>query len=210
MTTIESMIVVCADVGSVAKDNFGWWSSADASGSCPSALADHVATLLNSRTPVALGFECPLFVPLAEDQALLTNGRPGEGSRPWSAGAGCASLATGLVQVAWVLQAVRRKLSLPVVPYLAWPPFASAGGGLFLWEALVTGTRKRDSHVADAKAGADAFKNALPNPPAANAVVCRSPVFSLAGAALLRTGWPCALTVLAEPCVVLRADENVG
>jgi hypothetical protein len=206
--SIEDLAVVCADVGSVARGNFGWWSSAGESGSLPSSLASHVAALLNARSPVALGFECPLFVPLLEDEACLTNARPGEGSRPWSAGAGSGALATGLVQVAWVLQAVRARLERPESAFLAWPPFVAAGAGIFLWEAFVSGAHKRASHVADAQVGASAFIEALPDPRSSNAVVCQSPVHSLAGAALLRCGWSCTLAVLAEPCLVLRAGKN--
>jgi hypothetical protein len=63
--------------------------------------------------PVALGFECPLFVPLNLQPEALTTARSGEGSRPWSAGAGCGALATGLVQVAWILRKIRQELQAP-------------------------------------------------------------------------------------------------
>jgi len=104
---MSPLTTVCADIGSAAKGNFGWWSSAGESGDRPSGLVAHVAALLNDREPVALGFECPLFVPLAASEMQLTSARPGEGSRAWSAGAGCGALATGLVQVVWVLEQVR-------------------------------------------------------------------------------------------------------
>lgn len=201
----ELLVVVCADIGSVARGNFGWWSSAGARGELPSTLALHVAALLNSPSPVALGFECPLFVPLVEDEACLTNARPGEGSRPWSAGAGSGSLATGLVQVAWVLQAIRAQLVRPESAFIDWPSFVASGTGLFLWEAFVSGTKKQGSHISDAEVGAQAFARALPDPISENAVICKSPVHSLVGAALLRSGWSSNLAVLAEPCLVLRA-----
>ncbi len=73
---MQNPVVVCADVGSVAKGNFGWWSSEGHGGSQPSTLADHVAAALNTGARVALGFECPLFVPLVEDENLLTRARP--------------------------------------------------------------------------------------------------------------------------------------
>ena len=201
-------VVICADIGSVARGNFGWWSSEGKSGDKTSTLATHVAAALKNGLPVALGFECPLFVPLFEDEMQLTSARPGEGSHAWSAGAGCGALASGLVQVAWVLQSVRRQLSQPVPAFVAWESFASSSSGLFLWEAFITGTAKQGSHVADAKAGAEAFLRALPNPMQANAVVCRSAVYSLVGAALLRTGWSFDPSILQEPCLVVRASEN--
>lgn len=205
---MSSPIVICADVGSVAKGNFGWWSSQGKSGNRPSTLAAHVATALKSGEPVALGFECPLFVPLVEEELQLTSARPGEGTRAWSAGAGCGALATGLVEVAWVLQTVRGHLDHPVPSFLAWEPFVSANSGLFLWEAFVTGAAKQSDHIADARVGAEAFMRALPSPMEANAVVCQSAVYSLVGAALLRTGWRSDLSILQEPCLVLRASEN--
>lgn len=201
-------LVVCADVGSVAKGNFGWWSSTKESGNSPATLATHVANALNDGTPVALGFECPLFVPLVEDEQKLTSARPGEGNRAWSAGAGCGALATGLVQVAWVLQAIRRQILCPVPAFVDWASFASSGSGLLLWEAFVTGPSKLTSHTEDAQAGAEAFLQALPNPPQRNAIDCESDVYSLVGAALLRTGWCTDPEILQQACLVLRGGED--
>ena len=203
-----SPVVICADIGSVAKGNFGWWSSLGETGNAPSTLAKHVAFALNSGEPVALGFECPLFVPLAEDERALTSARVGEGSRAWSAGAGCGALATGIVQVAWVLQAVRVQLMQPARSFVNWASFASAGSGLLLWEAFVSGSAKRGSHTSDAQAGAEAFLQALPNPESATAIVCESAVYSLVGAALLRTGWSADVSILQDSCLVMRAREN--
>jgi hypothetical protein len=201
-------VIACADVGSVAKGNFGWWSSENQGGLKPSGLVEHVADLLNRGRTVALGFECPLFVPLAENELHLTSARPGEGTRAWSAGAGCGALATGIVQATWVLGEVRRRLSHALPAHLSWPQFVAAASGLFLWEAFVTGTAKRASHAEDAKAGATAFMRSLPDPPAANAVVCLGAVHSLIGAALLRTGWTSNIAVLEQPCLVLRASAD--
>jgi hypothetical protein len=102
--------VYCADIGSVVNRCFGW---AVASG--PNADVDEaddiegltaaVAQALAAGDKVALGFECPLFVPLPDDPKELTKARDGEGSRPWSAGAGCGALATGLTQTVWILSA---------------------------------------------------------------------------------------------------------
>ena len=203
---MKSLVTVCADVGAVAQGNFGWWSSSGSSGDRPSSLASHVAESINSGFPVALGFECPLFVPLRADELLLTKSRPGEGSRPWSAGAGCGSLTTGLVQVAWVLQEIRNLVGNEPKAYLSWQNFRAAGSGLFLWEAFVTGKAKGDSHTTDAMLGATAFVNSLPSPEAANAVICESGVYSLVGAALLRAGWSSNAQILSEPCLVLRAS----
>ena len=202
---------VCVDVGSVSQNNFGWWSDRDAtaSGTLPSEVSKHVAVLLNKGLPVALGFECPLFVPIAEDETRLTNSRPGEGSRPWSAGAGSGSLATGLTQVTWVLREIRRHLEKTVSVSLDWRTFGTNGSALFLWEAFVTGPAKTGDHVQDARAGAQAFAAALPNLASANCIVCDGEVQSLVAASLLRTGWTQDVALLQQPCLVIRAAEHV-
>jgi hypothetical protein len=198
--------VICADIGSVAKGNFGWWSSESASGNSPSGLSKHVASLLSQNIGVALGFECPLFVPLAENELQLTSARPGEGSRAWSAGAGCGALVTGLVEVAWVLQSIRSQLEHPAKSFLSWQEFCSHNqSGLYIWEAFVSGTAKQTSHITDAEAGAKAFSHSLPSPQQANAIECTEGVYSLVGAALLRTGWSTDLSILNQPCIVVRA-----
>ena len=204
------LLTACADIGSVAGGNFGWWSSDGASGREPSTLAASISAALNSHRPVALGFECPLFVPLADDESQLTRARPGEGSRAWSAGAGCGALATGLVQVVWVLRAIQSALTSPRTAYLDWEAFTKAHSGLFLWEAFVSGAGKSSTHVADAQVAAKAFIRSLPNPATANAVTCSTPVHSLIGAALLRTGWSNSPGVLAMPCVVIKVSANAA
>lgn len=45
-------------------------------------LALAVASDLREGKAVAMGFECPLFVPLADLPVDLTRARPGEGAKP--------------------------------------------------------------------------------------------------------------------------------
>ena len=116
---MDGIVVFCADVGSVKSGNFGWARTevtsaapAEHNHASPSDLAAAVADELGEGRPVALGFECPLFLPVPENPLQLGMARHGEGSRPWSAGAGTGALATGLVQTAWVLaeiEPVRRR-----------------------------------------------------------------------------------------------------
>jgi len=164
-----------------------------------------VAERLNAGCPVALGFECPLFVPLYADEMRLTNARPGEGSRPWSAGAGCGALATGIVQSTWVLQEIRGLLVAPLAAYCDWENFDQSGSGLLIWEAFVSGIGKAEGHVADARAAAVAFAAAMPDPRKLNVVQCESPVISLIGAALIRSGWSDDQSLLWQPCLVISA-----
>ena len=202
---MRNLAVVCADIGSTARGNFGWWSSAGCEGTLPSTLASHVADRLNAGCPVALGFECPLFIPLSSDEMRLTNARPGEGSRPWSAGAGCGALATGIVQSTWVLQEIRCLLDKPRTAYCDWEDFVQSGSDLLIWEAFVSGKGKAEGHVADARAAVAAFEAALPDPRDSNTVRCESPVISLIGAALIRSGWSQDQGLLEQPCLVVSA-----
>ena len=206
-----NLTVCCADIGSVQRGNFGW-----ALRDYPTPLhevperasiaefADEIEKRLRAGRSVALGFECPLFVPFREDPVELTRARRGEGNRSWSAGAGSGSLATGLVETVWLLARLREALDSPPALTVSWAEFASGSGGLFLWEAFVTREAKVGSHHGDAGVAVEAFCRALPNPAEANVIEERR-VFSLIGAAALRAGWDVPLAVLSTPCVVVAA-----
>jgi hypothetical protein len=131
-------------------------------------------------------------------------GRSGEGSHLWSAGAGAASLTTGLVQVVWVLSRVRETLPTPPEAFLEWAAFDAAEAGLFLWEAFVVGATKdrgpeEARHRRDAEIAVHAFVEALPDPQHENAIDHEGSVFSLVGAALFRAGWDGNPSRLSEP-----------
>ena len=112
-------------------------------------FARFVAHGLAVEEKVSLGFECPLWIPVAHEPSRLTRARPGENDRAWSAAAGATSLTTGLAQVAWILDRIRRQ-SEDTEAYLDWSSFQRSQSGLFIWEALVTGRAKAGSDEADA------------------------------------------------------------
>jgi hypothetical protein len=87
--------------------------------------------------------------------------------------------------------------------FLDWDAFSRADAGLFLWEAFVSGAGKGSDHIGDAALAVAAFSRSLPHPEAANIVECKDPVYSLAGAALLRTGWSTDLGVLEQSCLTI-------
>jgi hypothetical protein len=205
---MNGLFLFCADIGSVAAGRFGWacfdvTSGFLTSGTAIDELASRVAERLDSGAPVALGFECPLYVPLVEEVSRLTSARRGEGNRAWCAGAGAGALATGLAEVPWLLRAIRGRIKTPRAAYVRWSEFVQRGEGLFLWEAFVTAAAKRDSHVNDAVAAVEAFKASLPNADGAHALG-DGEVMSLLGAAMLRTGWTEDLMVLTVPVLVIR------
>lgn len=203
--------VACADIGSVAKGKFGWalkleetWSQGDGIVDFSEQIAHH----LNQNTPVAVGFECPLFVPLPRDPMRLTRARNGERNRAWCAGAGSGALAVGLTEIVWILREVCEGLDVPEKPAvsLRWPQFLETGG-LFIWEAFVTGASKQRSHIQDAKSAVEAFARALPNPERKN-LVHEETVYSLGGAALLRAGWEVPNTILEDSTLVIAAEHG--
>jgi uracil-DNA glycosylase len=209
-------VIYCADIGSIPNRRFGWARSAtDESkierhrgGTEIIELLDGLAEDLAAGQGVALGFECPLFVPLPEQPLRLGMARPGERNRSWSAGAGAGAMATGIVEVAWILNELRQRCPT-ATPYLDWAEFAAAGRGLFLWEAFVTDRAKAATHVDDATVAVAAFRDSLPDPRAMNAVSAERPL-SLLSAALLWSGWSSDADLLRTPCLVIRAAPPPG
>lgn len=205
------LIIFCADIGSVKKGNFGWARHAVEGTHSPLSTGSDIARFtqliaedLNAGNQVALGFECPLFVPITADAGELTSARPGEGDRPWSAGAGAGSLATGLTETQWILDHVRLEVRRDVPVFSHWQPFQASDDGLFVWEAFVTKDAKANTDHGDAELAVNSFRASLPNPEQQNAVDCKCRVRSLIGAALLQAGWTSDLGWLQEPCLVIR------
>lgn len=206
-----SLIIHCADIGSVKKGNFGWARLAadDPGAVCTTGrnigqFTEIVANDLNAGHQVALGFECPLFLPIPIDPAELTSARPGERDRAWSAGAGAGSLVTGLTETVWILEEVKRRTNRPSGVFVQWPAFRANNGGLFIWEAFVTKAAKADTHHGDAELATISFRSYLPDPVEHNAIIYEGQVRSLFGAALLQAGWAKELSWLSESCIVVR------
>lgn len=207
---LEDLVIVAADVGSVSNDRFGWDVS-DPRGalpesfvpSRPSSLVEFVVGHLQVGRPVALGFECPMFVPVPEDELALGRARTGEGNRSWSAGAGTGAMGTGLVQACWILRAAFARCR-NVEIHLDWSAFASAGTGLLLWEAFVSAQAKGVGHVDDARIAVGAFLEALPDPRASQTITAERPL-SLAATAAVWSGWSNDPARLHQPPLLVRA-----
>jgi hypothetical protein len=208
MPRSNDMDIFCADIGSVKRDNFGWYAvhgnGTTAEGTTMKALGTAIADSINLKRQVALGFEAPMFVPLRDAPEELTMKRQGETNPNWIGGPGAAVLATALAQVPWILRDVKTKLTITADATLDWDKFKSKKFNLFLWEAFVSGNSKGNSHVDDARIAIEAFKGSLPDPKAHNAIA-EPVVLSLLGAALIRTGWSSDIQLLSESCVVIKA-----
>jgi uracil-DNA glycosylase len=205
------LALYCADIGSVPNGRFGWARSETDEAAIETHrggteiidLVEAVAADVESGRAVALGFECPLFVPVPEQALRLGAARAGEGNRSWSAGAGAGAMATGVVQVAWILAELRREVPAAHAE-LDWERFAGGNTGLFLWEAFVTDRAKAATHVDDATVAVTAFREALPDVASASAVTAERPL-SLLGAALVWSGWSRDAGLLRAPCLVIKA-----
>ena len=88
----KSLVVVCADIGSIGAGNFAWSCSGPrpTERTSPEGLARFVADQLNKEGAVALGFEAPLWIPLPGDadrlgkparESTAARGRPARGRR---------------------------------------------------------------------------------------------------------------------------------
>jgi hypothetical protein len=204
---MERLAVICADVGSIKAKKFGWAASlpdgGEILGTEITSFAEVIAKQIQQRNKVALGFECPLFVPIRENPVEVNGARAGEGNRPWSAGAGTGALATGIVEVLWVMNEVTRYLGKSPEGTVEWNEFLQTDS-VFLWEAFVTSSAKGSAHEEDAKIAVKQFEHSLPNPWLHNAVEETS-VLSLVGAAALRSGWSNSQSILEKPCLVIKA-----
>lgn len=209
---LDKLIIYCADIGSVDKGNFGWarlFNCQSKTGDCMDILVEDIAYSLAKGYGVALGFECPLWIPVSSTPADLTKSRDVDGSRPWSAHAGSGALTTGLTQVVWVLDELRsrlgnRELATTSIT-LDWLKFRNGKANIFIWEAFITGTAKGIDHSEDALIACRTFNMRLPD-----LSVNYTPepkVRSLIGGALLWSGWSDDLFLLRKPCLVIRPES---
>ena len=114
------------------------------------------------------------------------------------------SLAAGLTECAWILQTIRNRAP-NAMAFLDWHSYQDSGNGLFVWEAFVSGKAKKGSHTEDAMKAVGAFLNALSSPEQANAVTPTPQTLSLIGMSLLWAGWSSELSLLRQPCIVIKA-----
>jgi hypothetical protein len=204
----EPLRIACIDVGSALST--GWASElveraeSQRQGADIQDLLPIIQSHLNAAGPVALGFECPLYVPVRTELSQLNRGRLGEGSPAWSSSIGATVMASGIPLVLWVLERLKEAAPAAATATVDWLAFLRAPSGILLWEAFVTGPAKAGSHAADAAAAIRTFTDHLPRLRADKGPPQEPHVQSLVGAALLRTGWSTDLSLLARPCLMLK------
>lgn len=153
MTLPSTVSIFAADVGK--PKNLGWARSFGESrsvGQGAGELADALALDAKSGLSIAVGFECPLFLPIAkEPQGLLlcrSGGRSGDGDRSWSAGAAPAATTAGMVTMTWILRKLAQSLGDSPTPFSNWDTFCKSSGShrVFVWEAFIS---KRKGKLSD-------------------------------------------------------------
>lgn len=206
---MQDVVIWCADIGSIKNKKFGWCRAelgireTLSLGVNIEEFATGIANDLSNGRKIALGFECPLFVPVSTNPLNLTSAREGEGDRPWSAGAGCGALATGLTETAWILSRIKELTEVDIRVTFSWEDFIAKSFNLFIWEAFVSKDSKATTHDGDAEVAVRTFINKYPETVQANAVTAENP-FNLVAAALLRAGISNDINLLNQGCIVIK------
>lgn len=207
----EALNIYVVDAGSVARKRCAWVSSTD-----PDAhsidlgrLAQAIGDDLSAGRRIALGVECPLFIPCPDNWTDLGKAREGDctpetGNRPWSASAGACSTMIGLAILGWVLRKVKDQHP-SAVGTTDWSAFSKGETDICVWEAFVSGRGKGSggSHHADALRALRAFQDRLGRGEMTTDVTAEQPV-SLAGALILWAGLSDDVSLLHQGCIVVR------
>lgn len=208
---MDSTSIFAVDVGSPKA--FAWVSDGGLKGKDGTGLVDAINSAFMTSRRVALGFECPLFIPVPRHWADIGKARLGEKNRPWSAGAGATVTTYGLHEVAWILARLRETGNTE--PSIFFSPEAwllSDLPGLLLWEAFVTGADKGKSHADDARRACRAFEQLLTRRSwnEARLVTVGSGAQSLNLAALAAewAGWPIAADERKCPLLVVSPSKR--
>ncbi|HAV16094.1 MAG TPA: hypothetical protein DCW91_02325 [Acinetobacter nosocomialis] len=202
-------VIYAADIGSIKSNNFAWARLACDpyqinTDSSIHTLVQAIDSDLAQGKKVSIGFECPLFINLPSNPVLLTSARKGEGSRAWSAGAGCGSLTTGLIEVLWILSELKQMATYTIEATFSSDCLLNGNANLMIWEAFVSSNSKGKSHSEDAIIAVMKFYEKLNSKSLSSDIVVENP-YSLAGAALLRSGITNNIEVLKEQCIVVKA-----
>lgn len=217
--------VVAVDVGSV-RGNFAWAAldlpgrRVAGHGDDPEGASQCASEGLSQGIQVALGLESPLAVPVphpdAQSWERLGLARPGEGNRPWSAGAGSGALATGLAQLAWMCQRIKA-VGANVTATTQPSQWLVRKAQLLIWEAFVSGPGKPPpgdvgQHAADAAIAAITFAERLDSDQLAKNDVACDPhqSFNLAYAAAAMGGITIDARERTAPVTVLRTPPSAS
>jgi hypothetical protein len=159
---------------------------------------------------VALGFEAPIWTPTRTDLARITSRRGGvetKYNRAWSASAGTGALGAALALMPWCLTRIV-KAAGPVAATVDLERFRDTGG-LFLWEAFVSGAMKvaGTSHHDDARLACEAFVARWPN---LISDIPSEPAINHAVSCAMAAGLSINPSELALPAIVVGVNEKTA
>ena len=216
LSEIKQPYDVCViDIGSPKLGNIGWcFVRAKADRLHTGQNLDEVIPLIASslqENGLILGLEAPLFVPLREDLMLATKARKGEGRRPWSAGAGAQVLTMNLPIMTYLFK--RIKAEYPAVDaFVNESGFEARPGQMMIFEALVSGTDKGQSHMDDAQIMAEYCSDFSKNktfPPSILEEENDAEFFNLTSASLLRCGLFNDIEALNYKSPIYKPSEDI-
>lgn len=214
-------VVACLDVGSPKSGNVGWavlHCGEKKFGRHLPQFIDQLVLHLEMGRTAAIGFECPLYIPKRDDPMEMTSARLGEVGVNWCGGPGGSVLATGLVQVHWVLRHLAQRV-FQLAASTRWQDFCYRNVQLFIWEAFITSTggvtvseglpdkNAASDHERDAICGAMAFAALSKKQTAVTSDLRQEPAISLVGMHMLNTGLATDWGLLNETCVVLKVRK---
>jgi hypothetical protein len=212
-------VVACLDVGSPKEGNVGWailHGTGGGTGGDLHAFVNALAGHLVAGRTVAVGFECPLYVPKRADPAAMTNCRVGEKGLNWCGGPGASVLATGLAQVNWCLARIAEQAP-GIQGTTRWDDLTDRRAHLYCWEAFITSRagveialeddNRIPLHEQDALCGALAFLRAIAHGGAPASDLGDEAAVSLVGLHLLETRLATDTSLLSEPCAVLKVRK---
>lgn len=210
-TRPRPLVVAALHVGSRLRT--GWWRNAGtdtgSGGTDIDALCATLTDDLAAGADLALGFEAPLSVPIANSAADLGKARVGE-PLPWSAGAGATVCTYGIQQAAYVLRQLASDWPAGAAVTLDPEELRSGAARLLVWEAFVSGRAKdataAQPHVADAMAAVNEFRRRWDRGAITSDITIDAAI-SVAGLALHVADLTNEVSLLRSAPVVVRAPD---
>lgn len=212
-------VVACVDIGSPKKGNVGWALLHGEKQLTGRDLPAFIALLephIRSGHTIAMGFECPLYVPKRADVATMTDCRIGEEGLNWCGGPGASVLATGLAQTNWVL-ARMAEMAGSATGTTRWHEVQEGRCKFFFWEAFITSRagvvvsidveEDVSLHERDALVGALAFRQVVVTGRQFPSDLQDEGALSLIGMHLLETGLSKDMSLMSERCAVLKVRK---
>jgi len=162
----QKPFILCIDVGGPKKIGWADADGRDGTGDDLGEALNYISEHLRDGGRLALGLEAPIWTPTRMDLKEITSRRGGietDHNRAWSAAAGACALAAALALMPWCLARIARDAG-PVAATADFQRFQERGG-LFLWEAFVSGKMKTvgTSHHDDARLACEEFDKRWPN-----------------------------------------------